>query len=355
MPAWSTGAPCYKAPVSDLPPRTDVAIIGAGFAGCATAWALAARGISALVLDGAPALGRYASGRGAGLGRQLTEHPPTTALAVRGAALLRRHFPAAWRPTGGLLGFDAAAPAAAYLAQAAVHGVDAREISPAAVLAHWPAFTGLPLATALHVPSDGVIDVRRLLAGLAAGRELHLDTQVHTLADGVIHTNRGTVACRVVVDATGAWAGALTRDPPLELHKRHLYVLEATAPADAPYFWHLGAAELYVRPDGGGLLASACDATTTSAADQKPTLDGELCLRGRLAHAAPRWSTLPVNRAWACQRAFTPDRTMRLGRDPTRPWLVWAAGLGGHGATSACALGELVAAAVDEALASTLS
>ena len=37
---------------------------------------------------------------------------------------------------------------------------------------------------------------------------------------------------------------------------------------------------------------------------------------------------------------------MRLGRDHTRPWLVWAAGLGGHGATAAPAVGEQVAAAV---------
>jgi glycine/D-amino acid oxidase-like deaminating enzyme len=41
---------------------------------------------------------------------------------------------------------------------------------------------------------------------------------------------------------------------------------------------------------------------------------------------------------------------MRLGVDPNRPWLVWAAGLGGHGATAAPAVGERVANAVVEAL-----
>ena len=43
---------------------------------------------------------------------------------------------------------------------------------------------------------------------------------------------------------------------------------------------------------------------------------------------------------------------MRLGRDPSRPWLVWAAGLGGHGATASAAVGRVVAAAVIDALAS---
>ena len=59
---------------------------------------------------------------------------------------------------------------------------------------------------------------------------------------------------------------------------------------------------------------------------------------------------LPITRRWACQRAFTEDRKMRLGRDPNRPWLVWAAGLGGHGATASPAIGEKVASAVVEAL-----
>jgi glycine/D-amino acid oxidase-like deaminating enzyme len=43
---------------------------------------------------------------------------------------------------------------------------------------------------------------------------------------------------------------------------------------------------------------------------------------------------------------------MKLGRDARRPWLVWAAGLGGHGATASPAVGETVAVAVVEALQS---
>jgi len=42
---------------------------------------------------------------------------------------------------------------------------------------------------------------------------------------------------------------------------------------------------------------------------------------------------------------------MRLERDGDRPWLVWAAGLGGHGATASAAVGERVADIVATALA----
>jgi glycine/D-amino acid oxidase-like deaminating enzyme len=344
----------------DLPARADVAIVGGGFAGAATAWALAERGVRAVILEREPALGRHASGRGAGLGRQLAEDDATSRLAIRGAELLRRRFPSAWRQTGGLLGFDDPAHAAAYQARAERLGVPHEVVGRAAVLRHWPAFAELPVAAAVAVPTDGVIDPRALLAGLAAGAEVVHAAPVVRISDGwagagaeaggvVLETPRGALAARVVVDAAGAWAGIATGDPPLDVHRRHLFVLEAAAPAGAPYFWHLGADELYVRADGDGLLACPCDAEATAPADQQPTPAGDACLAARLA-AAPGLAGARIVRRWACQRAFTPDRRMRLGRDPDRPWLVWAAGLGGHGATAAAAVGEVVAGAVLEAL-----
>lgn len=352
----------------DLPARADVAIVGGGFAGCATAWALAARGVRAVILERESELGRYASGRGAGLGRQLAEDDATAALAIRGARLLRERFPAVWREAGGLLGFDDPAAAAAYAARAERLGVPCRAVDRAAVLAWWPAFDGLPLAAALHVPSDGVIDTRGLLAGLAAGADVVYEAQVVWISDDrggrpgagrgagrgvVIETSRGAIEARVVVDAAGAWAGAATGDPPLDVHKRHLFVLEAAPPADAPYLWHLGGQELYVRADGDGVLISPCDRAAAPPADQQPTPDGDALLMDRL-RLAPTLAGAGVARRWACQRAFAPDRRMRLGRDPRRPWLVWAAALGGHGATSAAAVGEVVAGAVIEALGQEL-
>ena len=346
------GSACYKARVQheDAPAAAEVAIVGAGFAGLATARALAARGVDAVVLEREAELGRYASGRGAGLGRQLAEDDATTALTVRGAARLRAELPALWTETGGVLGFDEPAHAEAYRARARRFGVACEAIDRAGVLASWPALDGLPLAVALHVPTDGVIDVRALLRELAAGLRIVRAAPVTRVAGGVVETARGTITARVVVDASGAWAGALTGDPPLETHKRHLFVLEAAAGAAAPYVWHLGARELYVRADAGGVLVSPCDAQVTAPADQQPDPDADDRLRAHLAGAAPALAGAPVARRWACQRAFTPDRQMRLGRDPARPWLVWAAGLGGHGATAALAVGEAVADAAIAAL-----
>jgi D-arginine dehydrogenase len=339
--------------VHAIPTTCDVAIIGGGFAGAATAWALARRGIRAIVLEREPALGQFASGRSAGLGRQLVEDDVTTALTLRGAALLRGELAAAWQPCGGIVSFDRRNEAELYAARAARLGVEVVRLSRGGVAAHWPGAEALPIACALHVPSDGVIDIVALLAALVRDAQVVLGAGVDRLdpiSRGVrVGTSRGSLEARVVVDAAGAWAGRVTGDPPLASFKRHVYVLEAAAPAGAPFLWHLGDRELYVRGDAGRLLVSPCDATETAPADQQPDATGDAALAGKLEGSAFR--AAPVARRWACQRAFTPDRRMRLGRDPARPWLVWAAGLGGHGATAAAAVGEVVADACLAALA----
>lgn len=346
----STAPVCYKARVQDLPARIDVAIIGGGFAGCATAWALARRGVAAVVLEREPELRRFASGRGAGLGRQLAEDDHTTGLTVRGAALLRTTFAAAWTPTGGLLSFDDPAHAQAYRARAERLGVAVAEVDRAHVVRRWPAVDGLAIAAALAIDTDGVIDTGALFAMLAADARIVRGAGVVRVEPGgagaQVVTTRGAVEARVVVDAAGAWAGATTGEPALEAYKRHLFVLEAAAPARAPFLWHLGADELYLRGDAGGTLACACDTVACPPEDPEVDPSGEPHLRARLGPAAPALGAARIVRQWAGHRSFAPDRRMRLGRDPRRPWLVWAAALGGHGATSAPAVGETVAEAV---------
>ena len=332
---------------------SDVAIIGGGFAGCATAWWLGRRGVRAIVLERERMLGRYASGRSAGLGRQIVEDDATTMLTVRGANLLRAHVRPAWRESGGILSFDDAAVLEQYVARAARFEIPVERIDRAAVLARWPAMTGLPIAGALLVPSDGVIDVRSLLDELSRGITLRTGVRVdgvETTKTGVrVATSVGPIETRIVVDAAGAWAGSVIGGAPFEVLKRHVFVVEASPP-EGPYMWHVGKGEIYARGDGQALLVSACDATPEPPGDSMVSEAGEAGMRKALGAAAPSLGGLRVVSGWACQRTFGPDRQMRLGRDPDRPWLVWAAGLGGHGATAAAAVGERVAAAVIDAV-----
>ncbi len=336
-----------------VPSTVDVAIIGGGFAGMATAWALARLGVTdTIVLERESELGRYASGRSAGLGRQLAEDADTTALTVRGAALMR-DVAHVWAPTGGILTFDDVANADAYVARAAKFGVPVEVADKSLVASRWPALAELRVTRALWVPSDGTIDVAALLAMFSQGIRVALGAAVERVEQGTVVTSRGTVKARVVVDASGAWAGTITGGEPLTSFKRHVFILEAQAQAAGPWLWHLGSGEMYMRAHSEGVLASPCDTASCAPGHQAPDLVGDEHMRRVLDDADSPLAGAVIKRRWACQRAFTENRKMRLGRDPKRPWLVWAAGLGGHGATAAPAVGEKVATAVVAALRST--
>lgn len=342
-----------------LPERVEVAIVGGGLAGLATAWALARRGVrDVIVLEREDVLGRHASGRNAGMCRQIAEDDAWTALCARGARWLREP-PAGFaaRPvleiTGSYLLADDAATLDDLVARAAAHGIAARRVAPDEVARRVPATAGLACAGAVFTPDDGIIDTGALLAGLAAGARVALGAAVVAIEPGAVQTVHGTVGARVVACAAGAWAGPVgalagARDVEFAPIRRHVFALAEDAPSPArgdPFVWHVGGCEYYVRHGADGLLASACDAVRTAPGEVEVDPRAGEALAARLA-AAPALATRAVTRAWACQRTFAPEGRPRVGFDPDLPWLCWIAGLGGHGATACAAIGEDAAAAI---------
>ncbi len=354
----------------------DVVIIGAGFAGAATAWALLAQApaLRLALVDRDPALGAYASGRSAGMGRQLAEDDETTALTLAGARALREHGAGRfWHEHGGLLTFDEAHHLVAYQARAAAHQLTCRAVARPELER-----LGLHAEHGLWVPSDGLIEVREFLAFLVTqaqrrGAALELGTEVTSISfpksGPRLETPRGTLTCRAVVEATGAWAGALTGRAFAPL-RRHVHVLpgaptegssgpdeppataEPRLASDGPFVWHLGAREVYLRPRADGTwLSSPCDEHAGAPGDQSIDLEAVQELEVRLGALAPAWARVAPQQAWSCQRTFTAERRMVIERDSRHPSLVWAAALGGHGATAACAVGQAAAELVRQALA----
>jgi D-arginine dehydrogenase len=355
-----------------LPARADVVIVGGGFAGAATAWALSRYGdLDIVLLEREEGFGYHASGRNAALGRQLVEDERFTDLTVRGAEFLRAPPPdfgeePLWRPVGSMLLADTEAEVEALGRRAQSREIACERIPIEAVWERLPMLRGAAGAGGIYVPGDGVIDVHALLMGFLRGarrRGTHLALACEVL--GVdrergrdserlrVITGQGEVSTRSVVAAGGAWAGQVAvmagaRDPGLVPIRRHLFVTEPIAGLDVelPFVWHLGADEFYVRPEGSGLLLSACDEEATEpgqCATQPMALEA---LAEKLARAAPELASLGVARAWACQRTFAPSRRPIIDWDADVPGVFWVAGLGGHGATSSAAIGAEAAAAI---------
>ena len=352
--------------------RVKVAIIGGGFAGAATAYFLSRAGVQGIVLLEREAVcGAHASGRNAALCRSVTEDPHWTALTTRGAAVLRAPPPdlapaPLVTPTGALLVASRPGTLADIAAQAVAFAVPHQALDRAALEARWPLLAGMPAEGAVSFPDDGVIDVHGLLQGyLAAARAAGVQVVTGTEVLGLRSTDAGmeltttgqTLQAECVVNAAGAWVGALgalagADAPPFATLRRHLFVSarDPRVDARAPWLWHLDEG-FYLRPESGAWLLSACDEDAHPASAPEVSPDAIEYLAERAAALAPGLHSLAIARSWACLRTFTPDRRPLIGWDRAVPSLFWVAGLGGHGATASAAVGALAAEAIRERLA----
>lgn len=350
------------------PERAQVAIVGGGLAGLATAWALAERGVGDLVvLERGSELAAQASGRNAAMCRALAEDDAWTALTAAGAGLLRTPPPGLAERSlvdtrGAALLTRSPSTRAALIARAERHQVRWQPLEPGR-LAGWLGLA--PTADGLWFPDDGVIDLAALVAGLVAraqkaGARLHCDAEVLAVAadrDGVeVTTAAGVVRAKVVVNAAGAWVGELATRmgadaPGYQARRRHIFALAAAAAevaTDLPIVWDVDEREWYVRPAGPEIWASACDSELAAPGDVAPITTAFAELRDRLPAGLADGA---LRRSWACQRTFAPGGAPVIARDRERPWLCWVAGLGGHGVTASLAVGRRAADVVVDALA----
>jgi glycine/D-amino acid oxidase-like deaminating enzyme len=350
-----------------LPPdKTRVIIIGAGFAGAATAWALGQTNSGpGIIVEREPTPGVHASGRNAALMRVVETDPVMLTIALRSVArirqladgdgeLIRSTGSLTLAGRGNLPRLEAAHDA---LRQARV----ASELMPLRDARQRFAFLErMHFEAALWCPADGVVDIHALLMTyLEQAKAKHFDLHTGCGADRLliegsrvvgVAVGDAEVRADVVVDATGAWAGLLTRERsplPLQPLRRHLYVSGPLTYVrrNWPYVWLLDG-EAYLRAEGDGLLLSPCDETPWLPGAPPTDSTTAMLLAEKLSRCAPGLADLTLRRSWACLRTFAPDRRPVIGPDPVLQGLYHVSGLGGSGMTASAAVGELAAATI---------
>jgi len=217
-------------------------------------------------------------------------------------------------------------------------------------------------------PAAADMDVGAIMAGyarrLSAPGALRTRFRV-TAADrkgGLwsIRSDRGDeVRAGVVVNAAGAWAdevGTLFGARALGLvpKRRSAVTVDAPPGTDLRTLPMVVDADedFYLKPEGGRLMASPCDATPAPPADSRPEeLDIAICL-DRIETAFDIPSPRP-RATWSGLRTFAPDGHPVCGWDPDLAGLFWLAGQGGYGVQTAPALARLAADAVLDRTART--
>ena len=345
----------------------DFLVVGGGIAGAAAAFFLAENGdVVVLEREGAP--GYHATGRSAALYTINFGPPVVRKLAGASGAFF------ADPPTGfaehpltsprGALTFARPGQEDALAAllddfrtfDDGARGLDARETR-----ARCPFLRSDQVIGAVYESEVRDLDVHALLTGYlkglrARGGRVATDADVVAIdraADGRwrAETRSGAAfAAPVIVNAAGAWADeiaamagiapiglvpkrrtALTFDPPPGLD-----------PAKLPLVGDLDDS-LYLKPEGGRLMASPADATPSPPCDAQPEeLDVAITI-----DRVERLTTLPVGQIahrWAGLRSFVADGLPVVGMAPEADGFLWLAGQGGYGIETSPAMARIATA-----------
>ncbi len=342
-------------------------IIGAGFAGAATAFGLVRRGESnILVLEQERIPGFYASGRNAAMIRQLGPSPEDRRLIRLGLPFYESPpppfpGPVQFRRVGSLL-LASGKELAALRSWAETDGsldpsvrfLDRQEVARMIGVAEPESFEA-----GAFTATDGVADIHALLNGFLDGmRSGGGEVRYHTrVAEIVVHKGRvaavksdsgDMIECSRLVNAAGPWAariGELAGAARLPFHtcRRHLALTGAVDGINPswPFVWNI-TNEVYFRPESGGVLLSPCDEGAIAPCD--PPVDPATIeiLAHKVATCFPGLRNAPMTRTWACIRTFVSDREIVAGEDPKVRGFFWAAALGGSGVCLAPVLSELM-------------
>jgi FAD-dependent oxidoreductase domain-containing protein 1 len=351
----------------------DVAIVGGGIIGCATAASLAMCADfdgRVVVVERDPTYAESATARSVSSIRTQFSTPLNIRMSLYGAQIIRR--------AGDFLAVDGERPEIAFQergylllagesgrsqlegnhATQTAEGADVALLTAEALHARFPWLNvdGVALG-ALGLSGEGWFDAYGLMhAFRRKARSLGV-TFVHdevtalerrgNRIEAVILRDGGTVACGFVVNAAGKAAAAVAETAgvalPVRPRKRYVYVFHCrTAIEDCPLL--VDPSGVYVRPEGPSYV---CGVSPPEDADPDSTdfdvdyTPFESEVWPALAHRVPAFEAIKLVNAWACHYDYnTVDQNAILGPHPEVRNLVLANGFSGHGVQQAAAVGR---------------
>ena len=343
-----------------------IIIIGAGFAGAASAYYLTLLGMhDVCVIESEQFPGMHASGRNAAMVRQVVSSSPVAEMAREGCSFIdhwshQTDVPVFQR-NGSLLLRSLISPDSLKnsIEESVRAGIKSQIIGHRDAVQRVPVLGQAAFDDAVWCPSDGVVDAAALLshylseakkrgARIITGMPV---TGIEVLSNRVtaVRVGNQNFPCDVVVNAAGAWANEIaslagSAQVPMKPYRRHLFMgsMREIDPT-WPFVWDL-THQIYFRPESSGLLLSPCDESPHSPG--LPLTDDSACdlLTLKVSRYLPKLSELTLSKSWAGLRTITDDGNFVIGWDPKVFGFFWVGGLGGHGVTCSASVGRLAAA-----------
>jgi sarcosine oxidase subunit beta len=347
-----------------VPEITDVVVIGAGIVGASCAFHLAERGahVTVLEMQEAPAMGSTGKSA-AGVRVQFTDEVNVRlswdSIQTYRQFSTRFGDDVGYRPIGYLLLVPLEQWTVHLESVTLQHSLGA----PVTVLSlsdaqHLMPFETAGLAGATYGPADGVVDPHSAtLAFLRLARECGVAVRLNAPVTSIrrdgsawqVETPQGTFAAAYLLNAAGAWAGAVARlaglEVPVQPVRRLIYM---TAPLPMPHVFPLTIdclSGFYLRSEGQRVLFGRSNPDEPPGFREGMDWDWFECTLAVGIERFP-WlaeTQLDAQACWWGYYEVTPDDNPILGRMPGVDTWVNAAGFSGHGVQQAPAVGMVIA------------
>jgi sarcosine oxidase subunit beta len=348
--------------------RCEIAIIGGGVMGLSIAYQLARRGMTDVVVIERGYLAQGASGRNGG-GVRMQWSTELNVRLMQESIDLCKHFAQeigvnVWFRQGGYLFLARTENERTKMEKNVAlqnrFGVPTRMLSPEEARAIVPELDVRSIVCACYNPRDGVLFPWPFLWGyahqaLARGVEVHLYTEVtgierHAGKSGgfTVHTTKGDVRCRRVINAAGAWSPEVARMLGVELpnrpHRHEILSTEPLKPFLGPMVSVLQSGLYFSQSMRGEIVTGV---TVEDHDDGRIKMGSRLKFLTTLAREIvaimPLMADVKILRQWAGPYDVSPDGRPILGEPPGVPDFFLACGFVGHGFMMAPVMGKLYA------------
>lgn len=346
-----------------LPAQAEVVIVGGGVVGLAIAYNLARRGLEDVVVVERGYLAEGASGRNGGGVRQQWSTELNIRLMQESVELCRRFAVDlgvnVWFRQGGYLFLARTANEVARLEKnIAIQnrcGVPTRMLEPDRARDIVPELDLTGIIAAAYNPTDGILFPWPFLWGYARqaaahGVRIFTQTPVGGLEPQsgggyLVHTPRGAVRARRLINATGAWSPRLAQmigvHVPTYPIRHEICSSEPLKPFLRPMVSELTSGLYCSQSMRGEIVGGVTIPGHDSTYGMGSTLEFLATYARRLVRLMPILGEIKVLRQWAGPYDQSPDGNPILGAAPGHPDFFLACGFVGHGFMMAPIVGKL--------------